>query len=170
VQVLLLDHADHLLARRVRPWHRLLVRLRAGGLDRALADGASPEATVALAVRAHMLATGRARADLAGGARRIALAAAQPPASGRPAVPVCLDRVRASAPEFGELISRLLAGGLVPARGIAQASILLGDARGPLYHRASRDDLRARIRQAADALDPLSVASRPAHGRPGSPR
>jgi hypothetical protein len=37
-------------------------------------------------------------------------------------------------------------------RGIAQVSVLFGDGRGPLYHRASRDDLRARLREAAHTL------------------
>jgi len=168
MQVLLLDDADRPVLRRVHPWDRLLVRLRADRLDGELARGVSPDSSLALAVRARVLVTGRTRSDLARGAQRI-LAAAQPPAAGRLPVPVCRDRVRDSAPEFGELISRLVAGGLVPARGIAQASILLGDARSPLYRRASQDDLRARVRQAADALDPPSGAS-PASGRPGSAR
>jgi hypothetical protein len=156
MQVLLIDHADRPTLRRVHPWDRLLVRLRAPRLDRELADGASPDRAFALAVRAHMLVNGRTRTDLALGARRILLAAAQPADGGRLPVPVCRDRVRDSAPEFGELIGRLVGAGLVPARGIAQASILLGDAGSPLYRRASRDDLRARVRQAADALDPRS--------------
>ena len=40
----------------------------------------------------------------------------------------------------------------VPVRGLAKAGVLLADASGPLYHRASADDLRARVRDAADAL------------------
>src|SRR5579862_8558238 len=153
MQVLLIDDADRPILRRVHPWDRLLVRLRAARLDGELAAGACPDRTFALAVRAQVLVTGRIRSDLALGARRIVQAAAQPRA-GRLPVAVCRDRVRESAPEFGQLISRLAAEGLVPARGVAQASILLGDARSPLYRRGSRDDLRTRVRQAADALDP----------------
>jgi len=39
---------------------------------------------------------------------------------------------------------------------VAKVSVLLADAKGPLYHRASADDLRARVRDAADALSVLS--------------
>jgi hypothetical protein len=42
--------------------------------------------------------------------------------------------------------------GPVAAQGVAQASILLGDASGPLYHRASGGDLRASVRAKADAM------------------
>ena len=67
-------------------------------------------------------------------------------------VPVCRDQVRDCSEEFGELIRRLLAAGPVPAQGVAKVGVLLADAGGPLYHRASADDLRAQVRDAADAL------------------
>jgi hypothetical protein len=34
--------------------------------------------------------------------------------------------------------------------------VLLRDGGGPLYRRSCGDDLRARVREAADALDPLA--------------
>ncbi|HUK69698.1 MAG TPA: hypothetical protein VLW50_13270 [Streptosporangiaceae bacterium] len=139
-----------------RPWDRLLVRLRAGRLDRDLACGARPETNVELALRAQMLVRVSARRDLARGAQRILAAATQPSASRRLAVPVCRDRVRHAAEEFGELIRRLSTPGPVAARGVAQASVLLGDASGPLYHRGNAEDLRARVREAVDALRPQS--------------
>jgi hypothetical protein len=40
----------------------------------------------------------------------------------------------------------------VSAQGVARASVLLGEASGPLYHRASRDDWRARVQAAVSAL------------------
>src|SRR6266516_3613208 len=83
----------------VRPRDRLLVRLRAFRLDRDLAAGASPDATVPLALRAQTLVA-------------------------------------------------------MPARGVAQARALLADGASPIYHRASRDDLRARLLAAAEALSP----------------
>jgi hypothetical protein len=43
----------------------------------------------------------------------------------------------------------------VSAQGIAQASALLSHASSPLYHRANRDDLRARVLSATHALDPV---------------
>lgn len=99
-----------------------------------------------------MLVRGPARRDLARSASRVLAAAMQGPAAGRLPVPVCRDRVRDCSAEFGELIRRLLAAGPVPALGIAKARVLLADASGPLYHRASAGDLRASVRDAADAL------------------
>jgi hypothetical protein len=159
--LLLLDEAGCPIARPARPWDRLVVRVRASRLDSDLAGGASPDATVALALRAQMLVRARTRRDVALGAQQILATAtqvpaagrAQVPAAGRPRVPVCRDRVRDSSEELGDLIRRLLAGGPVAARGVALASVLLSDGSGPLYHRASADDVRARVREAVDALD-----------------
>ena len=47
-----------------------------------------------------------------------------------------------------------LAVGPVSAQGVAQARALLADATSPVYHRASADNLRARVRAAVDALSP----------------
>jgi hypothetical protein len=137
---------------RTLPWDRLLVRLRASQLDRDLAAGAPLGASRALALRAEMLVRTQHRRDLADSAGRLLAAATQPTLSGRPRIPVCRDRVRDCSEEFEELIRLLLAAGPVPAQGVAKASVLLADAKGPLYHRASTDDLRARVRDAADAL------------------
>jgi hypothetical protein len=137
----------------VRPQDRLLARMRALRLDAALAAGASPDATVALALRAQLLVRMPARRDLARIARRILAAAGREPA-GRLPVPVCRDRVRDCAEELEDLIRRLLAAGPVSARGVAQARALLADGASPIYHRASRDNLRARVLAATDALTP----------------
>jgi len=148
------------VARTVRPWDRLLAHWRACRLDRDLARGASPDATIPLALRAQLLVRGPARRDLARSASRVLAAAA--PAAGRLPVPVCRDQVRDCSAEFAELIGRLLSAGPVPAQGVAMARILLADASGPLYHRAGAGELRASVRDAADALDaPLMF-------RPGS--
>ena len=136
------------VARRVTPWDRVAVRLHALGLDRALARGESPEATVRLALRARQLVSMRARRDLAGGLRH-ALAA-------RARDHVCRDRVRAAAAELQALADQLLTPAPLPAQGVAQASVLLQDGRGPLYRRSCRDDLRAQASRAVEALDPLA--------------
>jgi hypothetical protein len=143
------------IARHVCLIDRLAARLRARRLDRQLALGASPDASVALALRAQALVAMSVRRDLARSARRV-LAAARTPGATRLAVPVCRDRVTDSAAEFDELIGRLLAACPVPAQGVARASVLLCDGSGPLYHRACPDDLRTRVREAASALSPLS--------------
>lgn len=161
--LVLLDEADCPVAKPVRPWDRFLARMRASRLDSDLADGASPDSTVPLALRAQMLVSARTRRDLARGAQRVLATAIQVPAAdrrpqlpaaGRLRAPICRDRVRDSSEELGDLIRRLLAGGPVAARGVALASVLLSDGRGPLYHRASPDEVRARVREAVDALGP----------------
>jgi hypothetical protein len=150
--LVLLEEDGCPVAHTVRPLDLLLVRWRAFRLDCDLAGGASPDATVPLALRARMLVREPARRDLAQNASRVLAAAMHAPEAGRLPVPVCRDRVRDCSAEFGELIGRLLAPGPVSARGMAKARVLLTDASGPLYHRASADDLRARVRDAADAL------------------
>jgi hypothetical protein len=202
--LVLLDRADCPVAASARPWDRLMARLRASRLDSDLAREASPDSTVALALRAQMLVSERTRRDLAEGARRLLATAMQAPAGDlfqtpagdrfqtpaahrsqtlapsrcpaspadrslayrgrgpqmpaarRPRVPVCRDRVRESAEDLGDLIRRLLADGPVAARGVALASVLLRDGSGPLHHRANADDVRARLREAVSALDPLT--------------
>jgi hypothetical protein len=213
----LLNEGGCPVARPARLWDRLLARMRTCRLDGDLAGGASPDATVALALRAQLLVRTRTRRHVAEGARRVlaaailapatdpsltpapgraqaspadrppvrgrahasradrsgtpgrtqasradrSLARAAPgpqlPAARRPRVPICRDRVRESAEEFGDLIRRLLADGPVAARGVALASILLSDGSGPLYQRGNTDDVRARVREAVNALDPLTA-------------
>jgi len=138
----------------VRPRDRLLVRLRASRIDGDLAAGESPDATVALSLRARMLVRMQTRRDLARSAQRVLAAAAHAPEAGHLPVPVCRDRIQDCSAEIGDLIRRLLAAGPVSAQGVAQARALLADATSPVYHRASPDDLRARVRAAADALSP----------------
>jgi hypothetical protein len=150
--LLLLDTAGCPVVGTAKPWDRLLARLRAFRLDRALADGASPEASVELALRARLLARPRHRRDLARAVSRVLATVRQAPVAGRPPIPVCRDRVRDCEDELTELIGRLQAVGPVSVRGIAKVSLLLADAGGPLYHRASQDDLCARVRDAAGAL------------------
>ena len=150
--LVLLEEEGSPVACTVRPWDRLLIRLRAFGLDHDLAGGASPEASFALALRAQMLVRTRYRHDLAASADRVLTMARQRSAPPRPQTPVCQDRVRVCSEEFEDLIRRLPAPGPVPAQGMAKVGMLLTDAGGPLYHRANAGDLRAQVRDAADAL------------------
>jgi hypothetical protein len=159
--LVLLDEGGCPIAHPAHPWDRLLMRLRAHRLDLDLARGASPDATVAMALRAQMLVSAAVRRDLARSAQRIVTAAIHTSPQGCLPVPICRDRVRDAAGEFAELTRRLLAAGPVTARGVAQASLLLSDARGPLYHRANPGDLRSMVREAAGALEP---AERLMHG------
>jgi hypothetical protein len=60
--------------------------------------------------------------------------------------------------ELQGLIEGLLTPGPVSARGVARVSVFLSDGRGPLYHRGNPDDLRSRIEELVDALNPLHGA------------
>ena len=76
--VLLDDDQGRLTFRRLRPWHRMLARSRAVRLDRELADGASPEASAALAARAMRLTSREFRRGLAASLQRMLAAAGEP--------------------------------------------------------------------------------------------
>jgi hypothetical protein len=147
--LLVAERADaSLSARRAGPWDRIMVRARAVALDGELARGHPPEASARLALRAQQLVRMRSRRDLADGIRRLLARAAS--------ATVRWERVRAAAGEFQALADRLLSPAPLPARGVAQARVLLGDGAGPLYSRTSRDDLRARVAEAVRMLDPLA--------------
>jgi hypothetical protein len=168
--VLLDDDRGQLIMKRLWPWHQILARGQAARLDRALAEGASPEASASLAARAAQLTSMAFRRDLAASVRRILVAAGQPALSvaGQPAlsvaahapygsttrlrVPVRTMRIRPSAPLLAEVASRLLEPGPVPVRGVAMVARLLADGTGPLYREAARDDLDAIVDRAANAL------------------
>jgi hypothetical protein len=156
---LLLDERTHgLVVRPARPWERFVAGVRTHHLDENLAHGASPEATAPLALRAQALAHEGFRQDLARSAQQILAEAQRTGPRRRPVIPICRDRVREATAELGELISRLRSPGPLPVRGVAQVSVLFGDGRSPLYHRASQDDLRERLREATDALSELGLS------------
>jgi hypothetical protein len=144
------------VAKRAGVWDRIMTHLRSSSLDGQLAGGASPEATVRLALRAQQLTGMRERRQLALGIAHILASATQPPGSHWLPIRVCRDRVRAAAADFQALAGLLLKPAPVPAQGVAQASVLLHDGGSPLYRHSSPDDLRARVRQAAAALGSLT--------------
>jgi hypothetical protein len=160
--VLLDDDRGRLTLRRLWPWQRVLVQGAAARLDRALADGARPEATASLAARAARLTSTEFRRDLAASLRRILAAAGGPalPAAARSPlavarplrVPLRPERISQSAPLLAELASRLLDPGPVPVAGVAMVTELLADGAGPLYRDAPSDDLAVLAARAAAAL------------------
>jgi hypothetical protein len=175
MHVLLDDDQGRLTLRRLRPWHRMLARVRAGRLDLELAGGTSPEASAALAARAMRLTSMKFRRDLAASLQRILAAAGEPvvlrpqlvtgrsplAGSGRsplavtarpPRIPLRLVRISQFAPQLAALARQLVEPGPVPARGVAMLSQLLADGTGPVYREASGDDLGAIIERAARAL------------------
>jgi len=162
MHVLLDDDRGQLSLKRLWPWQQILVRSQAARLDRALAQGASPEASASLAARAAQLTSTQFRRDLAASLRRILVAAgppALPVAAAAPLgsarslrVPLRTARISRCAPVLAEVASRLLEPGPVPVRGVAMVAQLLADGTGPLYREAARDDLGAVVERAANAL------------------
>ena len=158
--VLLGDDQGRLMLRRLRPWHRVLARCAAARLDRELAAGASPEASVTLAARAIQLTSDKVRRDLAASGQRILAAAGHPAqvtsapavAVHPPRLPLRWARISQSAAPLARLTGHQTAPGPVPAQGVAIINQLLADGTGPLYRQACADDLSDIIQNAARAL------------------
>jgi hypothetical protein len=136
----------------LRARDRLVARWASLRLDRALAEGVSPEASGALSLRAQSLA-GRARRELGVSVRRILR---RPPASASigSRIPASWSALDKAGDDMDLLARRLLATAPVDVRGVAQARVLLSEGSGPLFWRRSPESLRARIREAIEALEP----------------
>jgi hypothetical protein len=150
--IVVLHEGTALGLRRVRWWDRLVARLRASALDRELAAGASPEATVALAVHAGRLCEPAQRRMLARSLTRI-VAACDVPARSRLKTPVCRPAVRQARPELAALAGRLGSSGPVDVHGVARVRTLLADGAGPLYQPAPPERLRCELVEVLTALD-----------------
>jgi hypothetical protein len=160
MHVLLRDDLGFLRLRRLRPWHRMLAGGAAARLDRELAAGASPEASVSLATRAIRLTSMKFRRDLARSVQRILAAAAEPAAvmpslavaAHPPRLPLRRARISQSALALAKLADHLAETGPVPVQGVAMISQLLADGTGPLYHDVRGDDLDDIIDKVTRAL------------------
>ena len=152
---ILFHDPDHrLIGRHALVWECVAARLAATRLDRALAQGAPPEGSALLAVRAQILVRPRMRRDLARCLRRVLAEVDGPgPARSRGRVPLMRDRIAAARPALLEMIEYVSGPGPVSAAVVAGVRDLLTDGVGPLYNRRSQDDLRERARQALDALE-----------------
>jgi hypothetical protein len=136
---------------RVRWRDHLAARLGAARLDAALAIGESPDATVALALRARLLTGTENRRHLADGLQRALDEAQKPPAALIMRAPLNRAQILSASSELGELRRRLLADGPVAARGVAQARMLLNSGAGPLYRAGEPGQLATSVRGATDA-------------------
>lgn len=143
-------------ARHATRRERLLSRVLVDRLDRALAAGVSPEASVVLSLRAERLIRPTSRSALARSIYLLLGSAAESstflPSAHRTFVNS--RRVLVAAAELRTLAVRLLAPAPVAARGVATTRLLLTDGAGPLYWADATTDLRATICQAISALDP----------------
>jgi hypothetical protein len=145
-------HADVIEPRRVRLRDRIVARLRANHLDRALAEGVPPERTVALALRARRLVDPGTAAALARALQRVLRDAVAPdPVAAR--MPTRRDAVRAAAAEIDDLARRLVAPHPPAVVGLAQANLLVTDGTGPLYSSRGTESLVSAVRRARAALE-----------------
>jgi hypothetical protein len=158
--LILVDSADHCITPRAATRRqRIWARLHALRLDTALAAGASPEATVPLALRGRALVQPHARRALARAILRLVTEAERPaPVRFRTGSPIRREVVREAADDLRSLADHLLAPAPVSARGVAAVCVLLTDGAGPLYHYGGGPgrDLGIQVRQAIAGLDPLS--------------
>jgi hypothetical protein len=123
--------------------------LRAGALDRALGAGASPEASLLLAVHARRIVGPRACRALATSLRR--LIAGHAP---RNSIPVSRTRIRSAATALSATATRLETSGPIAARGVAALRLLLGDGAGPLYCTGPDIDLAAELTRILTDMEP----------------
>lgn len=131
------------------PWLRARVFLRRLRLDRDLARGIDPAAGPELALRAEQLASSRGRERIAGGIDDLVEIAAGDPRRhvGPSMLPFRHQRVRPNIDRLEELARVLRDAGPHGVKGMAMASTLLDDGRGPLY----ASDPAGNLREALDA-------------------
>jgi len=157
------DDLGQLRLRTLRPWHRLQASCLAARLDRALAGGTMPEASVRLAARAARLTSERYRRDLAVSLWRIVATVRQSGQARSPGVLPLLparpldallvrSSIRSVADDLAELADSLAARGPVAVRGVAMVNLLIADGAGLLYRPAAGDELPAVVHRAARAL------------------
>lgn len=148
--------------RRPAPRHRLRDRLRARllttTLDRALAEGAPPDASPALGLRAQALSRPKVACELGTQLRGIVREAHEPPGPST-RITGCRERVLAAEDELRLLASRLQAAQPVAVTTIAKVRLLLTDGTGPLYRCASDTSLQAAIDDATRAIRTRAAAS-----------
>ena len=129
------------------------VRVHRTTLDRRLAAGADQRADADLARRAEQLTGGEARARIASSIERVIEDAAGPVPVLSPRVPLARGAVNACAARLRAIAGRLRSDRAVPARGVAQAAMLIREGSSPLYAVGSSEDLlRHRLAEVAAAL------------------
>ena len=152
VNVLVDDAAGRVVARRVRMRDRIGARLRAERLDAELAAGASPDASVALSLRARELTSMCSRRAFARSLRRIVARAVAPPAVVPLVVPARRLPVLDASSQLERLEQGLLGQGPVSVRGVALTKLLLSQGDGPLYGRRGGEDVGRLVQRIARAL------------------
>jgi hypothetical protein len=132
----------------------LSARLRAGWLDRQLADGVAPWHSPVHAARALQLTSRRHRRAMARSLERLVEAADQPHLRFlTAAVPPCRAQVHDALPSILDVAGRLRDGEPVDARGIATLRELLSDGLGPCYANTHPGALAVALEAVSQWLD-----------------
>jgi hypothetical protein len=135
-------------------WLRCTTRCRARQLDRQLAAGADPMQSDDLSLRVGQLGSPRSRRRIACALRgAVALAEQDVYPAMVAAPPIRRAAVRASGGLLLEIAERLHSCEPVGVRGVAIASQLLEDRRGPLYRDDAARPLTVTAFEALVALD-----------------
>jgi hypothetical protein len=135
-------------------WLRCTTRCRARQLDRQLAAGVDPMQSDDLSLRVGQLGSPRSRRRIACALRgAVALAEQDAYPAMVVAPPIRRAAVRASGGLLLEIAERLVSCQSVGVRGVAIASQLLEDRRGPLYRDDAARPLTVTAFEALVALD-----------------
>ena len=149
------NHETYATPRHVGLRDRIMTRAHRFALDRALAEGASPESSPALALRAQQLLRPTVRRQLGQQIETALRDARRPPFVTRTA-PIPGHAVRDSDGQLERLAMRLLDDRPLAVRGIAHVRTLLCDGTSPLYSASDPEALRAALDAATDALEHYS--------------
>jgi hypothetical protein len=131
------------------------VRWNALDLDAALAEGADPDSSKALALRTQQLADPKRRAKIAGSIDRL-LDLAERSTAVQPyltQVPAWAQGIEDHRDQLLEVVDRLEAEDSPPVKGLAMADLLVEDAGSPHYVRQAADRLGAAVEAILAALD-----------------
>ena len=145
------DVDDRRGAGSVRARDRLVARVGAAKLDRALAGGARPESSPALTLRAEALTSARMRRALWRSLDRIVAQRSRSRPLGARLSPR-RERVEEARDDLAELALLLRVSSAADPRGVARARQLLTDGGGPLFWTRSDEDLKAKVRNAIASL------------------
>jgi hypothetical protein len=130
------------------------LRLNSARLDADLAAGTAPEASPLHAARARHLVSPRVRHGSAANWEHLLLTSREPARGFSSRAPIRRERVNRAEPEIRKLITALRATGPIPSRGVAIATNLLTDGRGPIYNPTAPDNLTTTVALAVEHLDP----------------
>ena len=141
------------IVERSRATARVRARMCTRRLDRALAQGVSPDSSAGLSVHAHDLIGARARCTLSRSIQRLIEEALHPLRPLSFSVPICRAKVLRSRCALQEVADRVAGEEPLSAHGLAQLRLLLTDGVGPLYTHPGADDLAPALERAMDALE-----------------